>query len=284
MQDDFNPETIPGEQIGGELSTEQAARADAWENAMADMPEKSYIPLENNEETKRDEGIADAAVLINYGLNAAARELGVETVVQRIKDFDPSGSDNLVRDLYNHLGINDPTEKTNLRDAASASKKDEVAFRESENAPVTLNKSSAGALEAIKDFKELVSEVEGADPRYQELREGAKAAGKGIFEFAVMQYGVRDLTVLFNVLAEQKEQKNNNDASLEETKGVVNDEQDKDQDDTQKKNEDNSMSANDDKQKEEGAVSAEEQSEMSIEEQNEIPVQDEKIEDKFNLL
>lgn len=200
MLDDFNPELVPGEQVGGELSAEQAARADAWETAMSDMGE-----MGEEDVASRNEGIADAAALINYGLNAAARELGVEVVVQRIKSFDPSGSSNPVRDLYIHLGIDEPGEKADLRDEAMASKKDEAAFRASENAPATVNKSMEGALEAIKDFKELVMEVEGADPRYKSLREGAKIAGKGIFEYAVMQYGVRDLTVLFSVLAQQKE-------------------------------------------------------------------------------
>ena len=54
-------------------------------------------------------------------------------------------------------------------------------------------------------MKELIAEVEGADPRYEALREGARSAGKGYFEFAVSEYGVRGLTELFAVLGRQRE-------------------------------------------------------------------------------
>ena len=54
-------------------------------------------------------------------------------------------------------------------------------------------------------MKELIMEVEGADPRYEELRAGARAAGKGYFEYAVSSYGTRGLTELFQALSAQKE-------------------------------------------------------------------------------
>ena len=56
-------------------------------------------------------------------------------------------------------------------------------------------------------MKELIAEVESADPRYEELRTAAKAYGKGYFEYAVKNYGLRGLTELFSVLADQKEKK-----------------------------------------------------------------------------
>ena len=55
------------------------------------------------------------------------------------------------------------------------------------------------------DMKELIVEVEGADPRYEELRAGAKAAGKGYFEYAVGSQYNRGLTDLFRTLAAQRE-------------------------------------------------------------------------------
>ena len=63
----------------------------------------------------------------------------------------------------------------------------------------------ATELTSIEDMKELIAEVEGADPRYEALREGARSAGKGYFEFAVSEYGVRGLTELFAVLGRQRE-------------------------------------------------------------------------------
>jgi len=67
------------------------------------------------------------------------------------------------------------------------------------------NRSYEGAFQALNDMKELIGEVEGADPRYEELREGARKAGKGYFEYAVSSYGTQGLTELFSALATQKE-------------------------------------------------------------------------------
>ena len=67
-----------------------------------------------------------------------------------------------------------------------------------------MNRTNAGAFKAIEDMKELVAGVEGADPLYEELRNNARSAGMGCFEYAVKDYGVRGLTELFKVLSEQK--------------------------------------------------------------------------------
>ena len=149
-------------------------------------------------------GIADAAALINYGLNAACRELGVETVVQKIKSFDVSGREDPVKDFYEYLGVDTPKELKDVQDEGMAAKPSENEFREDVNAP-TQKKSMEGAFEAFQDMKELIAEVEGADPKYEELRQGAKAAGKGYFEYAVSSYGIRGLTELFKVLSKQRE-------------------------------------------------------------------------------
>ncbi len=149
-------------------------------------------------------GIADAAALINYGLNAAAREMGVETVVQKIKGFDASGRADPIGDLFKYLGVDTPEGYREVRDEAGAAAASEAEFREGVNRP-SGQKSVEGAFKALDDMKELIAEVEGADPRYEELRAGAKAAGKGYFEYAVSGYGVRGLTELFQVLAAQRE-------------------------------------------------------------------------------
>ena len=160
----------------------------------------------DNEMDKRNDDIADAAALINYGdLNAAARKKGVEYTVQVIKNFDTTGREDPIKDLYAELGITTKEEKEKLRNEASDTKYGEEVFRESVNAPSSREKSVAGAFVAIDDMKELIREVEGADPRYRKLREGAMAAGKGYFEYATSELGTQDLVGLFNALAAYKE-------------------------------------------------------------------------------
>lgn len=171
-------------------------------NEKNDYYGESIGTSEDGEEFNK--AVANAASIINYGMDAASRELGVEQVVQRINDFDPSGSSDPIGDLYLHLGIDTAEERKNVRDEATAAAPVEAAFRDSVNAPVTMNRTNTGAFKAIEDMKELVAGVEGADPLYEELRNNAKSAGMGYFEYAVKDYGVRGLTELFKVLSEQK--------------------------------------------------------------------------------
>ena len=224
-----NFEKMPGN--SGELSGEQAERAEMWESAMStDVPEfageQFGVANESNEyygetvadgedEEAYDAGIADAAAIINYGLNAATRELGVETVVQKIKSFDAGNSVDPIGDLNKHLGIVSREEKKELHEENMALKENEALFREGANAP-TQDKSREGAFKAIEDMKELIAEVEGADPKYDELRAGARAAGKGYFEYAVNNLGVRGLTELFDVLSAQRKKDEEVDVEEEE--------------------------------------------------------------------
>lgn len=157
-------------------------------------------PAEDGAE--RDDGIADAAALINYGLNAAAMQIGVEAVVQKIKGFDASGREDPIGDLFALLEVDLPE---GYKDKAKGSADNINEFRDGVNAPATQNKSNEGAFKALDDMKELISEVEGADPRYEELRQGAKRLGKGYFEYAVSNYDVQGLTQLFDELAKQRE-------------------------------------------------------------------------------
>ncbi len=206
----------------GEVSAEQMAKAERWESAMENgVPnytgEQQFgVANENNEfygEAAADEaeageaydkGISDAAALINYGLNAAAREKGVEYVVQTIRNFNAFGSEDPIKKLFSELGVDTPEEKRNIQEEDLATKENMEEFRGGVNAP-SQTKSIEGALKAIEDMKELIAEVEVADPRYEELRAGAKAAGKGYFEYAVSAFGTQDLTTLFKVLAMQRE-------------------------------------------------------------------------------
>ena len=185
----------------------RVAESNAWAAAMQDAPEMASAEVagDNNQEQDQNqiEGINDAAALINYGVDAAARELGVETVVQKIKTFDVSGPGDPIEKLFGYLGIDTPKEFDNVRYEFKAAKPAVAEFRENNEIPM-VKRSNAGAIKAIKDMKELISEVEGADPAYDELRNGAKGMQKGYFEYAVMGIEKPGLTDLFDVLKTYK--------------------------------------------------------------------------------
>lgn len=178
------------------------------------MTDENNQPSDETATELNNEGLNGAAVLINYGLDAIAREKGVEAVVQGIKTFDASKSDKPLRDLYVHLGINNIEDLKDAKEESDATRQVRDHFRDEYNMPSIRNRSREGMLKAIQDMKELIAEVEGVDPRYEELRNAAKTAGKGYFEYAVKDYGVRGLTELFSVLAKQKE--SNKDKNKEE--------------------------------------------------------------------
>ena len=217
-----NMNAAPGKKTG-EASQADLEREEEWKKTMSDVPEFNNNSIFNNPATEspaetptnvptteqtpeRDETIADATAIINYGLNAASREKGVEVVIQTINNFVPNGIDNPIDQLFSELGIKTRADLTSVKEESNASKSSINAFRnESINAPNTVNKSSSGALYAIAEVKKLVAEVE-TSPDYADLRAEAISNGKGIFEYAVAKYNVRDLTVLFNALSERKKQ------------------------------------------------------------------------------
>lgn len=201
-QDAMNSDDVPAFAGDVSMSQESTPSGDSLEAAPQMLAEDMPNDTENNQ------GLSDAAAIINYGLNAAAREYGVETVVQKIKSFDATGSENPIRDFLLYLGVDTPSEINDVRMEREAARFKEADFYEnSDAAPITKKRSPEGAFQAIKDMKELISEVEGADPRYEQLREEAKAAGKGYFEYAVGSRVNRGLTDLFDALAaEPKEE------------------------------------------------------------------------------
>ena len=232
--DDNSFENYPGENINSEPSEADLARADKWESAMNadDLPpfagEDPMAPTDAElappeaigaEEAEKDNNsLSNAAAIINYGLNAAARQYGVETVVQKIKTFNMAGSENPIKDLFTYLGINAPAETNEVRMERAATRMEEANFYEnSEAAPNTRKRSIEGAFQAIQDMKNLIAEVEGTNPRYEELRRRAKAAGKGYFEYAVGSNVNRGLTDLFNALAAEPKPEELAEKSLEGT-------------------------------------------------------------------
>lgn len=168
-------------------------------------------------EDENNDGITEAAAIINYGLNAAARDRGVEPVVQGLKNFVITASSDVIGDLFRQLGIDTPAEKKELNEEARATKISEGEFRAEQGVQSRGRYTNEGAIAAINNMKELISEVEGADPRFGALRQGARAANMGYFEYAVKDYAVRDLTTLFKVLSEQKEKGANNEGEMKGT-------------------------------------------------------------------
>ena len=137
-------------------------------------------------------------------LEEAVEKYGIESAFQKLKSFDESGSENPVEDLYTYMGIGTAYESERPVGDDGVNVKHEIS-----------PDRAAEELAAIRNMKELISEVEGADPRYEELRQGAKATGKGYFEYAVSSFGVHGLAELFQVLEAQKEQ-----PTIEEDKEV----------------------------------------------------------------
>ena len=80
----------------GELSEAAKENAEKWENAMSsDVPEYAgpFNPAEAENEPGRDESISDASAIINYGLNAASKQIGVEKTMETINFFVPNGEE-----------------------------------------------------------------------------------------------------------------------------------------------------------------------------------------------
>ena len=174
----------------GEISAENLKRAEEWTQAMQEPPAFSGeiqsqptatvetpvgTPIKSLAEAsaetstqlpsdaeQRNESIAEAEAILYQGpINAAAREKGIEQVVQSIKNFVYDGSGNPINQLLNDASIDTQKELTDMAEEQRAIKQAENTFRtENINAPVATKKSEIGALSAIKDFKELIAEVE----------------------------------------------------------------------------------------------------------------------------
>jgi hypothetical protein len=212
------------EKIGNTVgSATSAEKADAWSSAMSSAGEgPSYFgnttasqtdnaPADadaaNNAADGYDKDIAEGAAILNYGLNGAAAQLGVGVVVEGIKNFNVSDSENPIPDLLNSLGIDTKPEFKELRENQAATRDNQNAFYDSENAPQTMHRSNEGARMAIKEMQELILAVEKDDEDYAELREEAKANNKNLFEQAIINYKVQDLASLFSALASIKQTK-----------------------------------------------------------------------------
>ena len=220
-------EKAPGSKGIGEVSGEAVERAEKWASAMAGMPERNFMDFVStgekisetlgnaNEENEfygeakdedgeeYDEGMENAQSL-SGALADAVNKYGIESTIQKLNSCDLSGSTNPIGDLYYYLGIGTAYEGEETAKHEMAMDGDKS---EAEN-PASQDQDVEGTLSAIADMKELISEVQGASPVYEKLRQGARSAGMGYFEYAVSSFGVQGLPELFKVLKEQKEQSN----------------------------------------------------------------------------
>ncbi len=203
-------EKFPGSGIPGEAQIEMANQYETGnppfggeqQFGTANETNEYYGEKTADQETgeEYDKGLSDASAAINYGLDAAAREKGVEFVIQTLRNF----YGNTIEELYAALGIKTAEDMEKTQAEGQAANANVAEFREGVNAP-SQKQSPEGFTRMIADMKELILEVEGADPKYEELRAGARAAGKGYFEYAVSSFGTQGLTELFKVLAMQRE-------------------------------------------------------------------------------
>lgn len=196
--------------IGGEEKADKFGVAKAENNYYGEtVKDENTSNISDNKDSnvheEYDKGITGAAALINYGLNAAAREIGVETVVQKLKDFDTSGREDPVGDFFEYLGIDTPEERKEISDESEAARANESAFREGVNDPGQSH-STEGAFQAIAEMKNLIGRVEGADAAFEDIREKASAAGEGYFRTAIKDHDVQGLTELFGELALRQEE------------------------------------------------------------------------------
>lgn len=211
MDDPAAFETIP---TNKEVSPDQLEKASEWTEVMNDAPAfvgESFGGNDKNNELAKEgefnESINAAAAILNYGLDTAAVKYGVESTIRAVKYFDLSSSNNPIQDLLIRLGVDSKEKSQELRNEKAATKSREIMFYEGKNAPASHEVSREGAIKAIEDLKELIAEVEGADPAYRELRDGARVAKRGVFEFAVSKYPVQGLSELFSELQTQRKEK-----------------------------------------------------------------------------
>lgn len=210
-----------------------AANANTWTSTMSGAGEgPSYFGERSAADTSEatdasgeavdgyNKDISEGAAILNYGLNGAAAQLGVGVVVEGIKNFDVSSSENPVRDLLNSLGIDSKPEFKELRENQAAHKDNQNAFYDSDNGPVVLTRSNEGARKAIEDMQDLIRAVEKDDDDYADLREAAKVNNKNLFEQAITEYKVQDLASLFSALTEIKRQKKSEFEKQEEIKAI----------------------------------------------------------------
>ena len=201
LTDEEVEQVAPEEAQPEQVQPEQAAPANGG-------PENTQLTNTGPEGANYDKNLTDASAIIGYGFDAVARQNGVEAVAEKIKYFDESSSNNPVGDLYKEMDIDTPEEMKQISDESRATKDKREELIKENNMPEVKERNDENARQAIRDMKDVITEVENANPKYEELRQGALKAGKGEFDYAVEDQKTQGLTEAFSVLSEQKERSN----------------------------------------------------------------------------
>ena len=182
----------------------KAAEWDAFGNRI-DGPVGKVEGPEKGPETKYDQGIADAAKIINESpLNELAIKFGLRAVIPLIENADISGTRDPVQDICNSLGVDSAYEYNELRNMGAATEASEEKFRDDysiEERP----SSKEDTLAAFRDMKELIHEVRGAEGAFAKLRTEAENMGEDYFEYVAKKHGKTGLTGLLEALLLEKE-------------------------------------------------------------------------------
>lgn len=211
MQDDSNMEwDFEKPPVHDEVSPENTARAEAFENAMEDAPAFAGESAENN--------FADATAIISYGANEAARKYGVEHVVKAINEFNPDSSEDPINDLLKSIGVESKEERA---DARNINTNERSLLDDNSNPSTSKNLSRENAVRAIKDFQNMIRTVKSDSERFGNLNSEAIDSGRGIFERVaekqVEETGKdEDLVTMFKGLENQKRDSENIDEKAEE--------------------------------------------------------------------
>ena len=209
-----------------EPSQEDIERANEWVTSMKTAPEfngqKNEIgnidtPELNDQknetkdtnanipEEEHDETISSAANLLNYGFDGVAREIGVEQIMQALKNYDPSSNpSNPIQGFYESVGIDTTKEYKDLHNTNSANRDSVNEYLSNTNMSPSSTNNIEHAIKALLDAHNLIRAVE-SSPEYTSLRKNAKSSEMGYFQFATHDIPNAGLVDLFGRLEEMKD-------------------------------------------------------------------------------
>ncbi len=195
---------LTSEELEQVAPTNQAEQANLGQMSPEQIPAEKTSP----EGSRYDQALTDASAIVGYGFDAVARQNGVEDVVEKIKHFDETSSNNPIVDLHAEMGIDTPEEVKKINEESLATKDKREELIQENNMPEVKEKNEDNARQAIRDMKRVITEVEKVGPQYEDLRQDALKAGEGEFDYVVRGSKTQGLTEMFAGLSDQKERSN----------------------------------------------------------------------------
>lgn len=202
-----------------EVSPENLARAEEWENSMGgdDVPEFagewSYPTTEaseggaEEEPIKRNEIVADASAALLYGVNGIAQKAGIEATMNAVEKLDVDRSEYPMWDLMVSAGIDTKNEIGDVRNANKMTADDINDYcNNNVNAPVVVEKSKEGERKALKDLQEMIQWAK-TSSECAKLRDEAKSRDENLFKYATNDKPERGMVQMLEVLGQQREEK-----------------------------------------------------------------------------